>query len=500
VDTLDRLPTVLFGRKNIEARWRQLTTAATDQTLVSWLFLRLLALIYLVAFASLSTQIAGLAGPEGILPAGEYLAEARLELGAAAYWRIPTVFWFCASDIALQLACLAGMAAAVLVFFDIRVRGGLFACYGLYLSLLYAGQDFLSFQWDSLLLETGFLALLLSDRTRLVLWLYRFLLFRFMFMGGVVKLASHDPSWRDLTALQFHLETQPLPSPLAWYVHQWPAGWLQAITLLTLVIELAIPLFIFLSRRYRLAAGAAFLALQGGIMLTGNFAFFNVLTVALCLFVLEDRDIEPILGHARTKRILEKASPPGTMARSLATGMGIVVLVSILGLLWLTNFQRLPPQPVATLLHAVTTLNVVNGYGPFAVINTERREIVVEGSNDGKTWMPYEFGYKPGDPGKPLSWNIPHQPRLDWQMWFAALGEPERNAWFPRFLKRLREGSPAVLRLLKHNPFAGHPPALVRAQLYGYRFATPREREATGQIWHRELMGEFDPLAPIQQR
>ena len=468
------------------------TCAADDQTLVAWLFLRVLALIYAAAFLSLSTQIAGLVGQEGILPLREYLAGARADQGVQAYWSIPTVFWINASDVALQVVCLAGMASSAAAFFGMAIRAALVACYVLYLSVTYAGQDFFNFQWDMLLLESGFLAILLVDRTRLVMSLCRFLLFRFMFMGGVVKLWSQEPTWRDMTALQFHLETQPLPSPLAWYAHQLPEFSLQAMTLLVLVIELVIPFFVFLARPYRLAAGAGFLALQGSIMLTGNFAFFNLLTVALCLFVLEDRDLRPLLSAGLVGRVVAAARPPTAHARQAAAAMAAVVLLTCVSLTWYSNMHRPPPHPLAVLLRVTSTLGIVNGYGPFAVMNKERHEIVVEGSQDGLTWMPYEFRYKPGEVKKPLGWNIPHQPRLDWQMWFAALGEPARNAWFTRFLDRLRQGSPPVLSLLERHPFTDKPPAFLRARLYRYRYATPTERAASGQIWERELLGDFD--------
>lgn len=473
---------------------RRLTDEATEQAQVAWVFLRILGLIYWAAFASLGVQITGLIGQDGILPIRIYLASIRDQWGMAAYWKIPTLFWLNASDLALQLVCLAGMAAAVAVVFDVAVRRNLLICYGLYLSLTHAGQDFLSFQWDVLLLESGFLALLLPTPTRLVIGLFRFLLFRFMFMGGIVKLWSGEPTWRDMTALQFHLETQPIPSPLAWYAFQLPAFSLQVVTLLALVIELVIPMFMFLSRPYRLMAGACFLALQAGIMLTGNFAFFNVLTVALCLFALDDRDLRPLLGVGRGLRIASSVRPTTALARHASVAMAAVVALNCLGLVWLSSLRELPPPPLGAILQISSALNIVNGYGPFAVMNTERREIVIEGSRDGQNWMPYEFRYKPGDLSKPLGWNIPHQPRLDWQMWFAALGQPSRNAWFPQFLNRLRAGSRTVLALMDNDPFPDQPPAYLRARLYRYRFTTRLERSTHGQVWQRELLGDYDPL------
>jgi len=462
--------------------------------LVSWAFLRILALIYLAAFASLAVQITGLVGTEGILPVRDYLEEAHRELGSRAYWQIPTLFWFDASGYALKGACLAGMAAAAAVFLNIFVRTGLLLCYGLYLSLVYAAQNFLEFQWDMFLLESGFLALFLTFGSRIVVWLYRWLLFRFMFMGGVVKLASGDPTWWSLTALKYHFETQPLPSPLAWYGHQLPDSVLQLATASVFVIELVVPFFVFLPRKFRLFAAASFLVLQGTIMLTGNYNFFNLLTLALCVFLLEDRDLRPLLGARLSQRIAEKARPASALATRSA-GIMAVVTLSVCGtLLWVTNTQQRLIQPFDALVRLTATLGIVNGYGPFAVMTTERREIIIEGSNDETTWAAYEFKYKPGVLTKPLSWNIPHQPRLDWQMWFAALGDERRNAWLLRFMEKLRDGSEPVLSLLHHNPFPEHPPRYLRASLYRYYFAKPEVRSATGQVWQREFMGVYQTV------
>lgn len=466
---------------------------APGHAAVSWVFLRVIALIYLAAFASFGGQITGLIGAEGILPAADYLQQSRLELGNSAFWRIPTLFWFDTSDFALSAVCVAGMAAAAAVFLGVMVRVGLLMCYGLYLSLVSVGQDFLSFQWDLFLLESGFLALFLTGGSGIVIWLYRWLLFRFMFMGGVVKLASGDPGWRDLSALKYHLETQPLPSPLAWYAYQLPDTLLRVATASVFAIELLVPFFVFLPRRARLIAALSFLVLQGAIMLTGNYNFFNILTVALCIFLLDDGDVRSVLRAKLTARIACYARPASTLA-TLGAGLFGTLILSVCGaMLWLTNTHQQPIQPFAALVEGVTTLGIVNGYGPFAIMTTRREEIIVEGSNDGVTWLPYEFKYKPGDLSRPLSWNIPHQPRLDWQMWFAALGNVRQSPWFSRFIARLRDGSEPVASLLRHNPFADRPPQYLRASVYRYRFASPAQRTATGEIWQREYAGVYLP-------
>ncbi len=455
---------------------------------VSWVFLRLIALIYLAAFASLLVQVKGLIGVDGILPLGEYLDQARQGFGSQGWWRIPTLFWFDSSDLALKWACWAGMASSLLVLFNRLAWLGLLLCYALYLSLVHAGQIFMSFQWDVFLLECGFLALFLTGGSPIVIWLYRFLLFRFMLMGGVVKLASGDPSWSQLTALHYHFETQPLPSPLAWYAHLLPEPVLQAGTLVVFFIELVVPFFVFLNRSFRLFAAASFFLLQGTIMLTGNYNFFNILTIALCVFLFDDRDIRRVLPAKLAEAISLNARSPGTLAHASAGLMGLVTLSTCGALLWLSNIHEPPIQPFYGLAKLTSAFGIVNGYGPFAVMTTVRREIILEGSDSGQTWLAYEFKYKPGDLKKPLTWNIPHQPRLDWQMWFAALGDLRDSPWIFHLMARLREGSKPVLSLLQDNPFPNHPPKYLRASIYKYSFTTPAERNASGHIWKRKLL------------
>jgi hypothetical protein len=480
------------GKPSLWSRCQSaLSPGFRDYVLVSWVFTRVLALIYFAAFASLSVQIVGLAGARGILPVAAFLDRAYDALGHDAYWRVPTLFWLGRSDAALTAACWAGTLAALLVFANLFTRAGLLLCYALYLSLSYAGQEFLSFQWDLFLLESGFLALLLTGRSPIAAWLYRFLLFRFMLMGGVVKLASGDPAWRGLTALRYHFETQPLPTPLAWYAHWLPDGLLRLATGAVFFIELIVPFLVFLPRPFRLFAAASFVVLQGAIILTGNYTFFNLLTLALCLFLLEDRDLQPWFSARLADRILRQARPPGPLAHAGAGLMALVAASTLAGLLWLTPLNQRPFPALYGLVRAVSTFGLVNGYGPFAVMTTERREIVVEGSDDGQNWLAYEFKYKPGDPGRALGWSIPHQPRLDWQMWFAALGDARQSPWFVRFMARLREGSPAVLALLRRDPFHGRPPRYLRASLYLYAFSSAEQRADEGWIWERRRLGDY---------
>jgi predicted DCC family thiol-disulfide oxidoreductase YuxK len=452
----------------------------------SWLLLRLLGLIFLAAFVSLGVQALGLIGHEGILPLPQLLPWLKQNFGSTAYWHLPMVFWLNASDAAIQAVCWAGAAFAILLVLNIMPRLSLVLLYMLYLSLLYAGQTFMSFQWDVLLIEAGVLALVLTLWPTLGIWLLRWLMFRFMFMSGVVKLAGGDPHWRDFTALQFHFFTQPLPTPLAWYAQQLPDAFLTLATVLMLVIETVLPFFIFLPRRLRFVAAFGFLLLQTCILLTGNYTFFNLLALALCVPLFDDAAFGKL--NLR-KRAAQRTRGPVLEGTLLAFAIYVVVIggAQVMG-----TFSRGQERWTST-LNVLEPLSLVNPYGPFSKMTAARPEIIVEGSADGVRWREYVFKYKPGPLKRPPLWNIPHQPRLDWQMWLAALSIAPEQPWFEAFMRRLLEGSPQVVALLARNPFAEARPKYVRAMLYDYRFTTPRERAASGRWWERELVGMYYP-------
>jgi predicted DCC family thiol-disulfide oxidoreductase YuxK len=463
------------------------------------LFLRLLAGIYLIAFVSLYVQIPGLIGNRGILPVGNLLDAVREQVGAASYWRLPTLAWVAASDTALRYMALGGALAALVAMAGLLQGLACGAMWVLYLSLVTVGQDFLSFQWDILLLETGFLAIWFAFwNSRGLLWLLRLLLFRLTVCSGLVKLASGDPTWRNLTALQYHYETQPLPTPLAWYAHQMPASFQHFSVAVMFGIELFVPLLIFTPRRLRMLGAGLMIGLQVLIGLTGNYAFFNLLTVALCLLLFDDAALPARFSAWFTRERPGRA--PGLLRRVAVTTLMVVVgsagLAHVLGVIW-----RAPwPAPVAEGLSALSRLYLVNTYGLFAVMTTERVEIIVEGSNDGETWQAYEFKYKPGDIKRAPPVVEPHQPRLDWQMWFAALGDYRQNPWFVNFMVRLLEGSPDVVALGTTNPFPQSPPRYVRARRYEYHFTSPAERRATGAWWRRQEAGLYFPASSLRGR
>jgi lipase maturation factor 1 len=455
--------------------------------LTQWIFVRMLAAIYAVAFGSLIGQIMGLLGSRGILPAADYLKAVSESAGAMRFVYVPTVFWMNASDAALAGVCWAGVAIAALVLFGLFERAGLAILCVLYLSLSSVGQEFLSFQWDALLIEAGFLAIFLGN-SRVVVWLFRWLLFRLMFLSGAVKLLSHDPAWRGLTALSFHYWTQPLPNRISWYMAQLPEWFQRASTGFVLTVELLIPFLIFAPRRIRIVGAWCLLVLQVLIFVTGNYTFFNLLAMAMCVFLWDDRDFE---GKIRWPRINIAKGP------SKAVVAAVALLVLTIGLARMVEtFLNVP----VFLVKYTAPFEIVNSYGLFAMMTTERPEIIVEGSMDGDAWTPYSFRYKPGDLARAPRWAAPYQPRLDWQMWFAALGNYRENAWFVNFAVKLLEGSPEVRGLLEADPFSGRPPRYVRAMLYDYTFTDAEERRKTGNWWKREARGQYLPVVGLKSQ
>ena len=467
----------------------------------SALFLRLLGAAYLAAFASLWVQVDGLVGARGILPVARFLDWVRGQTGWERYWLEPTLCWLGSSDAALHALCAGGVAASMLLIAGwVPFAAGALA-WLLYLSLAVAGQTFLEFQWDMLLLETGLLALFLASPGRyrmrgglaapaLSLFLLRWLLFRLMLSSGVVKLASGDPTWRNLTALRYHYATQPLPPWTAWFVHQGPPAFQTASCLFLFFVELAVPFLLFAPRRLRLFACGMTILLQALIAATGNYAFFNLLAIALAVLCIDDETFP-----RRWREAAARTAGAGTWPRwILAPVAGVLIVASAVPLAASLGAGARIPAPMIGLYRLLAPFRSANGYGLFAVMTTSRPEIIVEGSSDGLQWRPYEFRWKPGDPFRRPRFVAPHQPRLDWQMWFAALGGYEENPWLIAFLRRLLAGSPDVRGLLANDPFPRDPPRYVRALVYDYRFTTRAERSSTGAWWRRELRGLYCPV------
>jgi predicted DCC family thiol-disulfide oxidoreductase YuxK len=468
-------------------------------------FVRSLGGIYLIAFVSLWLQVDGLIGAGGISPVGQYLQLAREHLGANAPFLLPTLCWINSSDGFLQFLCGVGAVLSVLLMAGLAPVLSLSLLFILYLSLTIAGQTFLSFQWDILLLEAGFLAIFFAPLrwrmtgnreapfSRAGFFLLKLLLFKLMVMSGVVKLTSGDDSWWNLTALDYHYWTQPLPTAIGWWADQHPVWFKQFSVAFCLFVEIVVPLFIWAPRRLRHIAAGLLIFLQVVIAATGNYCFFNLLTIALCLLLFDDALVGTVRCAVRGPR----------SARALPNYMAIAVLVITLPINLMLLFSAFRPRaewprPVAALHSYVEPLRIVNGYGLFRVMTKSRPEIIVEGSADGVDWVPYEFRWKPGALDKAPSWAAPHQPRLDWQMWFAALGDYRRNPWFVSFLERLLRNQPEVTRLLARNPFPDNPPRYVRARLYDYRFANWAEHRAAGVWWKREERRDYLPAVSLE--
>ncbi|MBX3275636.1 MAG: lipase maturation factor family protein [Sandaracinaceae bacterium] len=511
----------------------------------TYLFGRGLGLALLVAFVSWHAQQAGLIGARGITPAAELLEAWRANgLGFAD---APTLAWWVgASDGALAAMCWCGELAALLLLLGVLPGPSALAGGALYLSLHTIGGPFMAFQWDLLLIETATLGALVSpwrlfhapsaviEPPAFARWAIYALAFRLMFLSGVVKLASGDDAWARLRALDYHYFTQPLPGPLSWPAHQLPAWAHAASTAMVFAVELVLPFAIVLAllatavhaalTRARLpydasdappaepravrvaalvarvalrAAGVGFVGLMLVIALTGNYGFFNLLTIVIALPLFDDAFVERLLP----RRLRERLTPG---PRAMHVGHRVVRLAQcslLLFVYWLGGLSLAaglgagPSLPAA--LHddlaAARPYRVANGYGLFAVMTRLRREIRVEGTLDGVEWREYVFAHKPGDPRALPGQSAPHMPRLDWQMWFAALGTARQSPWLHRFMLRLLAAEPSVLALLAEDPFGGRPPRCVRATLWDYRFGDVAHRAEHGAYWVVEELGPFAP-------
>ncbi len=474
-----------------------LIARGSDWLLTSRLFLRLLAVIYFIAFASLSVQITGLVGPDGILPFGRLLDAVYQQAGWLAWFQVPTLFWLDASDMALYAATLAGCAFAVLLFLGLFEQVSAIALFLLYLSLFHAGQLFLSFQWDSLLLEAGFLAMfLVSGPSLILLLMYEWLLFRFRFMSGIAKLSSGDPVWADLTALDHYFETQPLPHIGSWYAHHLP-HWLHVTGVgFAFFTELIVPFLIFLPRRFRISAALITIFMQILIIATSNHAFVNLLVIVLCVLLLDDRIMERLLPRWCVRLLSRETQPPGPVKTATTAGFGMLILLVSLGSFYMYVTHKPLPGPIVQLVDTVQAWGIAHPYHIFPTMQTERQELVIQGSNDGRHWKDYVFRYKPGALNERPAFIVPHHPRLDWMMWFVPTQDGRQMYWFRRFQNRLKKGAPQVLALLKSHPFPDRPPRFLRVQAWSYRFASPEQHARTGNWWTRKYLGRFPYVPP----
>ena len=473
-----------------------------------WFFLRALGVIYAIAFLSLWVQVGGLLGPDGILPAGDFLDAVAENEGISRWWFLPTLSWIFGGGWFLHVLCLVGLASGVLVALGRWQRWALVAAWVCYLSLVSVGQEFLSYQWDILLLESGFVAFFLAAPPRRVGWeavspspigvlLAHFLLFRLMFLSGIVKLTSGDPTWRSLDALKHHFETQPLPTWIGWAAHQLPDSILVAACAVMFAIEIVLPFFIWAPRRLRHFACAGFVALQVLILLTGNYTFFNLLTIALSLLILSDDRWPAWLRRRIHHAPRTPESRTGWVRILVPVAAWIILLNGAAKIPYSLSREWSWPKPVEAVLRTFEPLRIANNYGLFAVMTVERYEIALQGSMDGRRWESYEFSWKPGDLSRRPGFVAPHQPRLDWQMWFAALGDFRGNPWFLQMTHKILQGEESVLGLLDHDPFEGKAPRYMRAVIHQYEFSTPGELSEKDRWWKQGMPDIYMPSVSL---
>ncbi len=462
-------------------------------TIAAALLPRLLGFIYFFAFGAFLFQIKGLLGKNGILPITEYLSYFYRHSFVKRLFYIPTIFWWKATDQALMGVTFLGTflsAMLMLGFYPSICLGLLFL---LYLSIVSVGQDFLSFGWESFLLEITFYTfwLSLTPVPNLMMWIcLNFLLFRFHIQAGAVKLQSGDKTWRNLSALGFHYQSQPLPNTWAWYVYKWPEGFHKASTFLMFITELMIPIGLFLTDDIRAGVGIAFIGLQFFIWLTGNFSYLNHLTAAFSIIAFSNAYLSFFIQP-------EPAPPSHWLLVALISVIGTIFLI----LQMLRFWQHFQPYRrfLNQWLYWIGSFHLVNRYGLFAIMTTKRYEIVVEGSEDGKIWKEYLCWYKPSEVTRRPRRISPYQPRLDWQMWFLPFDNFEGEAWFQSFLYHLLKGNQEVLKLIRFNPFPDHPPTYIRAVMYDYQFSTYQQKKEKGWWWQREFMGLYSPILTLKK-
>ncbi len=482
-----------------------------QQVLVRALALRGIALAGLCAHVSLWLQIDGLFGVDGIAPIGASLQKFMQTQDGADFHLAPTLLWLLPTDAAMHGLCAIGSLACVAVLGGLAPRLPLAVAFATMLSLVTAADDFMSFQWDALLLEALFLAIWLAPRglckpqqdggpTQLSLWLLRWLALRLYLLSALVKWLSGDPTWHDLTALQYHYWTQPLPGPLSWFADAMPASGHTFEAAFLFFAEGLAPLLVFMGRRLRLLGVAVMLLLQLGIASTGNYGFFNLLTVALLLTLLDDGAIIALLPkRLRPLPLLPIVVPQQPFWRRLTHGLSASLLLVLASLTTLHRVNRdLLPEAMEAALAWLHPLHISNTYGLFATMTTERPEIEVELSLDGQKWELLQFQYKISDMHQRPPLVGPHMPRLDWQMWFAALGNCEKNHWFVKFQRRLLLGSKPVRALLAVDPLQGQPARYVRSTLWQYQFAPWPDLRDKHIWWQRQRVGAYCPTLTLE--
>jgi hypothetical protein len=450
--------------------------------------------IYVIAFLVALTQFTPLLGERGLLPVPRFTAYVPFRAS-------PSLFHLRYSDGLLRAIAWTGLALSALVVSGIPDTWPLAlemlvwaVLWALYLSIVNVGQTFYSFGWETLLLEAGFLAIFLGPAWTFaplpLVYLVRWLVFRLEFGAGLIKMRG-DACWRDLTCLYYHHETQPMPNPLSWYFHHLPRALHRVEVLGNHVGQLIVPWFLFAPQPVATVAGLVVVATQSWLVLSGNFAWLNVITIVLAFAAFDDAALGRVLPIGRPA--LEPSLPHELMVIALT---GLVVALSYRPARNLLSSRQLMNS-------SFDPLHLVNTYGAFGSVTKKRYEVIIEGTADPtptgvSEWREYEFKAKPGDVRRRPPQYAPYHLRLDWLMWFAAFSSPRYHEWFMPFLVKLLEGDRATLALLARNPFPEEPPRVVRARLWLYRFTTRAERHETGAWWHRDFVREYAPAVSLR--
>jgi lipase maturation factor 1 len=499
----------------------------SHRLIARWLFLRSLGLIYFSAFFSLLFQVRGLIGPRGILPAVEYL-ETISSLGALRFWYVPSLLWLSSSDSMLMALCWIGLIGSVALVFNIWPRAMLIVCFVCFLSFVATAQDFSGYQSDGMLLEAGFLSIFLapsgslpgwgakSPPVRAAMFLLLWEWFRIYFQSGVVKLASGDPTWRNLTAMYEYYQNGPLPTWIGWYVQHLPHWFHIATAAMTLGMELGLVWMAFLSRRWKIVCFFIVTAWQIGVIATANYTFLNYLVLVLAFLLLDDAFLQRSVplrwqctlsnNAARDEDTESSESEPSggeeevsTKTRSLAPLRSVVTAIVLTWIFYATlvpalrMFWHSAPVLVEPVI-ALEPFRIANEYGLFAVMTPHRYEIEFQGSDDGVRWVAYPFRYKPQQLNERPRIYAPYQPRFDWNLWFASLGSWQEYPIVPRTEELLLMNDDAVLTLFAGNPFHDRPPRFVRAVLWQYWFSTLEQKGTEGVWWQRQLVGAYGPI------
>ncbi len=464
--------------------------------------LRLLGLVYTMAFLTLALQGPALLGPRGLLPIETYLTQVAVEAGSRArgFWMLPSIFWWSSSDGAIAAAGWAGVGLGLIVLAGYANAILLALLCALQISIVNVGQTFYGFGWEIQLVETGFLCIflvpLLDARPFprrpppvMVVWLLRWLAARIMWGAGLIKLRG-DPCWRNLSCLDYHFETQPIPNPLTPFFHALP-HWLHAVGVaFNHFVEIVAPFFVFGPTRIRRFGGAAMLLLQIILILSGNLAFLNWLTVVPILACFDDGLWQRLLPRALVARADAAAAGarPSRAQGIVTAGLGVAIaLLSVPPVLNMLSGEQIMNT-------SFTRLPIVNTYGAFGSVGRERNQLVFEGTEDEVVgdqtrWHPYAFKCQPVDPARRPCWMSPYHYRLDWLLWFAAMGSPRDYDWTLRLIWNLLAADPATLLLLGEDPFHGRAPRHVRVELYRYHL----EPLGAPTWWARERLGPWLP-------